>query len=134
MLLNDAVVLAFTANKAITHGFPEHILNMEPDFTECDIEPNMSFMRLERIDMIAAMLSHGPEYVKPQTSKRSETKPIPSTNMISWITCLLMTKTQSQPDANSPDAPLNLFAKNVNCNLCLNRERNYFKKFHVQNL
>jgi hypothetical protein len=56
MLLNNAVVLAFTANKAITHGFPEHILSMEPDLTECGIEPNMSFMTLERIDMNAAML------------------------------------------------------------------------------
>jgi hypothetical protein len=42
-LLNDAVVPAFTANKAITHGFPEHNLNMEPHPAECDIKPNMSF-------------------------------------------------------------------------------------------
>jgi hypothetical protein len=35
---NDAVVPAFTANKAIIiHGFSEHSLKMEPDPAECDI-------------------------------------------------------------------------------------------------
>jgi hypothetical protein len=37
MLLNDAVVPAFTANKTIKHGFSEHSLNTELDPAVCDI-------------------------------------------------------------------------------------------------
>jgi hypothetical protein len=52
MLLNDAVVSAFTTNKAITHGFPEHNLNMEPHPAECDIKPNMSFNASDELSAI----------------------------------------------------------------------------------
>jgi hypothetical protein len=59
MLLNDAVVPAFTANKkSITHGFPEHSLNMEPDPAECEIEPIMSFMGLNELSVNDSLFNH----------------------------------------------------------------------------